>query len=1064
MKKRRLIKSIALLLAVLTLFGIGAAPAVMAAQAEDEAEQEFITPSGSILDVITAISYATYRQRHAQRPLGSQNIEIDVTDYDTERSTANGIRVFDEYEGRSDAILLPDNGTVSWTFYVPEAGMYSLEMFYFATIGERARRSPIERSLYINGSLPFHEANFITLNKVFNLRFPVDENNPNAPPAFAYDIGYNHMRPPLDLAPEWRHFVFRDSAGLYIDPFMFFFEEGYNTISLFAQREPMVISDMVLFPYEGTMSYEEYVEYFTRQGFGTRTIDKSQMREVDRRERWDIIDAQFPNAVSDTVLHPSNDGSSPLTFPQHPSRVYLNTMGGGGGGDPRWTHVGQWVRYAVEVPAGGSGFYRISMRSLQNTVQGSYVSRLMRVQLASQDHATVPFREANFLAFPFNSNWEVNFLGDGEQYFTIFLEEGVNYIEFEANLGAMGDIIRRIGDSMAMINEAYISILRLTGPRPDRNRDYGIYRRLPSAVHALGYQARVIEGIIEEVVEVTGAVGQHLTVLEGIVRLLDRMGQNERELAGGLDPLRIQLGSLGTWMNTSRLSPLQIDFIEIHSGDADSSELARGNANFFQVMWHEIQRFIASFFTDFNSLGIPRDRDYETTESVEVWTTMGREQAQIIRELANSDFAREYGIGVELMLVAGGTLLPSVLAGVGPDVSLGHGSTEVINWAIRNALVELTDFEGMDEVVTWFPDAAMIPITLHELRTADDVEIRADRMPAGEREAYRSRFSPAVDSDGNSLPGLYERYSIWALPMEISFNMMFYRADIFHELGIEPPRTWDELHGVAGVLAGNNMEIGMPTSMGAYWMFLHQYGGYVYADGGRRVNFDDDLSLSAWETMAEFFQIHRFPIEFNEANRFRTGQMPLIIGGYGLYTQLSVFATEIRGLWEFMPIPGVVDEYGNINNVAVSDVSSTIMLRGAVDNDNQQNAWKFMRWFVGHDNQVAYANEITALIGAAARHGTANRTALEELPWTTNEMNNLLTQFDNLTAVRDFPGSYILERYVRFAFLDVYNENAVPQDALLQHLVTINRELSRRREEFNFAFFPVGQGQNQVQD
>ncbi|MCL2212863.1 MAG: hypothetical protein FWB93_03435, partial [Oscillospiraceae bacterium] len=376
MKKRGLVKSIALLLAVLTLFGVGAAPAIMAA--ENGGAEGFITPGGSILDVITAISYSEHRAIHAGVPLGTRRIEIDVTDYDPTRTTAEGVEVHDEYAGRQNVLLLPDNGVVSWTFYVEQAGMFSIAFDYFANITDNTRRTGIERALYINGLLPFYEANFLALSKVFRLEYELDS---YGRPIFGTDIGANHMRPPLVLEPEWREYIVRDSSGLYIDPFMFFFDQGYNTISLLAQREPMVISDMVLFPYEGTMSYEEYLAYFKSRGYGMGTVNKVYWRQVDRRERWDIIDAQFPDAVSDTVLHPSNDGSSPLTYPQHPSRVYLNTMGGGGGGDPRWTHVGQWVRYAIDVPAGGSGFYRISMRSLQNTVQGSYVSRLLRVQL-----------------------------------------------------------------------------------------------------------------------------------------------------------------------------------------------------------------------------------------------------------------------------------------------------------------------------------------------------------------------------------------------------------------------------------------------------------------------------------------------------------------------------------------------------------------------------------------------------------------------------------------------------------------------------------------------------------
>jgi ABC-type glycerol-3-phosphate transport system substrate-binding protein len=304
---------------------------------------------------------------------------------------------------------------------------------------------------------------------------------------------------------------------------------------------------------------------------------------------------------------------------------------------------------------------------------------------------------------------------------------------------------------------------------------------------------------------------------------------------------------------------------------------------------------------------------------------------------------------------------------------------------------------------------------------------------------------------------LYQRYSIWGLPMSLSFPMMFYRADVFHELGISPPETWEELHGVASHLAGNNMEVGMPGGMGGFWTFLHQYGENVFTDNGRAINFENNTVLSAWESMCVFFQRHLFPVDFDSQNRFRSGEMPLVIADYTFYTTLAVFAPQIRGLWEFVPIPGVRQPDGTVNNVAVAGVSAVIMLRGAVDRGNQDAAWQFMRWFVGERNQANYASEMTALVGAPARHNTANINALHELPWTANELRNLQLQMNNLTAVREYPGSYILERYVRFAFDAVTTQNAPPSDALLLNVVAINRELSRRRAEFNMAYFTVGQ-------
>ena len=45
------------------------------------------------------------------------------------------------------------------------------------------------------------------------------------------------------------------------------------------------------------------------------------------------------------------------------------------------------------------------------------------------------------------------------------------------------------------------------------------------------------------------------------------------------------------------------------------------------------------------------------------------------------------------------------------------------------------------------------------------------------------------------------------------------------------------------------------------------------------------------------------------------------------------------------------------------------------------------------------------------------------------------------------PGGYIITRYVDFALMETYNNDAVPSDALLDYVDTINSELKRKREE-----------------
>ena len=56
---------------------------------------------------------------------------------------------------------------------------------------------------------------------------------------------------------------------------------------------------------------------------------------------------------------------------------------------------------------------------------------------------------------------------------------------------------------------------------------------------------------------------------------------------------------------------------------------------------------------------------------------------------------------------------------------------------------------------------------------------------------------------------------------------------------------------------------------------------------------------------------------------------------------------------------------------------------------------------------------------------------------------------DHTAAIVAYPGSYILGRYTNFAFLDAYNNHADPVDSLLSYINTINKEITRKRTEFD---------------
>ena len=521
-----------------------------------------------------------------------------------------------------------------------------------------------------------------------------------------------------------------------------------------------------------------------------------------------------------------------------------------------------------------------------------------------------------------------------------------------------------------------------------------------------------------------------MATLEKVARLLDEMGTDDDEVAKNLANLKTYIGTLGTFLSDAQTQPLQLDFIEILPAESPEENLPEATPGFFASLLHEIKGFWQSFWRDYNTMGALEETDETATE---VWLASARDQSQVIRNLVNNDFTpNNDNIAVDLKLVAGGTLLPSILANSGPDVYLGLGQGDVINYAIRSALINI---ETMGEEKNEKGE-----IILKDYN-GDGVADNFDTFTKNNFNEAAMIVLGIEDAD--------EQMHWYGLPEAQSFPMMFVRIDILADLELEVPKSWDDLMACIPTLQANNMQIGLPTD---YRIFLYQQGGDLFADDGMRINLDSKLGLASFEKMCNLFTMYSFPYQYDAANRFRTGEMPILLGDYtGLYNQLKVFATEINGKWEFMPLPGEIrgyDEEGNpdINNVSISGVTATVMVKGC---DQTENSWRFMMWYTGENCQVSFSNEMVAIMGPSAKQAVANKNALASLPWTTAEYEQVQRQFNNLGSVPNYPGAYIIDRYTNFAFLSAYNDKANPSDALLAYINTINKEIERKRNEFN---------------
>ncbi|MGM9624418.1 MAG: extracellular solute-binding protein, partial [Eubacteriales bacterium] len=944
-----------------------------------------------VQELMNTIKYDDYRDLYASSPKGKGSVTVNGTDYVAEKTDA-AVKI-DTY-GSKSALYTPESGTVVYEVEIPSDGLYMIEMEYYPIVG---KASDIERSFRIDGKIPFQESKYLSMTKLWKNDL---SKGADSETGFEQDPQGNDVRPAAYEDPDWMTYEFKDSTGYYNEPFQYYLTAGTHEISLQATRESVAIGSITFKPYEEVKTYEEVLAEYESKGYKAVSSDATVK-----------IQAEFPDMFSSQTIYPTYDRSSAISEPQDPSKIRLNSIGK----TTTWQSVGDWVEYTLTVPE--TGLYKIVARFQQSQQSDMFVSRKLTI------NGELPFAEAAYLQFAYNDKFQTKALNDGTTEFQFYFEAGETYkLRFEVVLGDMAQLISEIESTLTNLNNIYLKIKQITGATPDSYRDYNFIELIPDELNLLIAESKNLYDFSARLEEITGERGSTCGTLNEIARIANLMGRDEDEIARNLTPYKTYLGTLGTWMNTARNQPLQLDYLSVQSADA---ALPKANANGFQAFFFEMQQFVASFYTDYNSLGSETEG---TTDSISVWVTTGRDQSQIVRQMINDMFTPEYGVPVELKLVAAGTLLPATLAGQGPDIAFMGGS-DPINYAIRSAIQKLDNFDTFDEVCSRFNPEALVPFTLD---VADNPN--------------------TPDEDESLAAGTY------AIPETQSFSMLFYRQDIFADLGIEVPTTWDELKSILPVLQAQYMDIAVPQSLAGFTLLYYQRGGELYADGGMRINLDSNLALDTFKELCDMFTQYKFPLTYDFANRFRTGDMPLGIADYTMYTQLNAFATEIKGMWTMTTLPGyeITDENGNttISNTSTTTVSGLVMMSAA---KNPENAWKYIDWFTSADAQSRYGNEYSALLGNGTIHATANMEAMRNMNWSTAELTTLMAQFTNLKATPEYPGSYIITRYVDFAFLAAYNSNADPVESMLKQYIYINKEITRKRQEFGLDTLELGE-------
>jgi len=947
-------------------------PVIILAVASD-ASGAPATDIGSLTEYVREIDYEGYLAAHTDKSRPAASIIVPATSYvaaDAALSLEEGLGGYD-----GTAVVVPEVGSIEWQVEVEEPGLYNIAVMYYPVAG---RGAAIERELWINGQRPFAGARYLRFHRVWGDGGPVRK-----------DSMGNEIRPAQVEKPMWMEVPLTDHTGYAAEPYLFYFDEGINTIRLISRAEPIAIAYIKLYQAEPRPPYRAVVQTYDSNGY--------------RPTKDILIEIQGQDAAyrSDSTLIAITDHGDPTVQPYHPAEIRLNSIGG-----HRWSNPGQWIAWTFEVPE--DGLYKIGIKAKQNQRVGAFSSRRLMID------GKVPFAEADALRFEYSTRYKMHVPCDpetGEPYL-FYLTKGTHELRLEAVLGDVSRILETLEDCLYELNTIYRRIIMITSSNPDRYRTYELGRKIPEVIERIRIQAHIFDELVEEYSRITGMEGGHSEILSRQARLMHQMADDPDFIPLVLSEYRDNLGALGAWTYETSEQPLQIDRIFVASPD---QPLPRATPTVWQTLLHEVLSVVASFSREYDLVGDMEDTSELTKgkEPLVVWIGAGRDQAQILKQMIDDTFVVETGIPVKLQLVPqiSQLYIRAATAGTGPDVALGLAVQDVVNFGIRGGLVNLAEFEDFEEVAQRFMKCAFVPFSFRD--------------------------------------------NTWALPQMQSFPLMFYRRDILAELGLEVPNTWDDIYRILPVLQRNNMLIGIGPGIFQTW--LYQRGEVVFKPDGVQTNLDSEVAVQTFRDLTELFSLYGLLVTYNAENRFRLGEMPIVIEDWGLYNRLQVFAPELRGEWGFTLVPGTVQEDGTINRTVASSPSGSSLTQAGMggpaagissQSNKKEEAWEFLKWFTRTDTQVRFGLELESLMGAAARYPTSNLEAFEQLPWTVEEREIIREQWNWIEGTLEVPGSYYYSRMYNWAFRAVVLEQKPVRETLMEYDKQINYELQLKRSEF----------------
>ena len=160
--------------------------------------------------------------------------------------------------------------------------------------------------------------------------------------------------------------------------------------------------------------------------------------------------------------------------------------------------------------------------------------------------------------------------------------------------------------------------------------------------------------------------------------------------------------------------------------------------------------------------------------------------------------------------------------------------------------------------------------------------------------------------------------SIYSIPLDGDFHMVYYRSDLLAQEGLEPPRTWDDYLAIAQTFHGQDLNgdgeadygscIAKARAQQSYWWIISIAAPFIQSQG---------------TSQGAFFHPETFEPLVNNAGFIRALEIYQQTGEYGPPDEQTITVGDTRGLFITGRCALSLD-WGDIGTLAVDPEQSTV--------------------------------------------------------------------------------------------------------------------------------------------